>query len=88
VDAVPGTVTALVGVSGAGKTTLFRVAAGRLRPDGGQVRWEGTPLGRARLACLARRGLAFLPDHAWLSRGLTVGPHLAMAGRYREWPGR
>lgn len=81
VDAVPGTVTALVGVSGAGKTTLFRVLTGRLRPDGGQVRWEGAAVARARLARLARHGLAFLPDHAWLSRRLSAGQHLTMATR-------
>lgn len=81
VDAVPGSVTALVGVVGAGKTTLFRVLAGRLRPDRGQVRWDGVPLTRPSLAAMARVGLAFLPDHAWLSPRLTVGQHLAFAAR-------
>lgn len=86
VDALPGTVTALVGVSGAGKTTLFRVLTGRLQPDGGQVRWEGARVRRARLARLARRGLAFLPDHPWLSRRLSAAQHLALAARMRGGP--
>ncbi|RZJ01631.1 MAG: type I secretion system permease/ATPase [Brevundimonas sp.] len=35
---VPGEVVGLIGPSGAGKTTLARVAAGALQPDGGDVR--------------------------------------------------
>jgi simple sugar transport system ATP-binding protein len=34
----PGRVHALVGENGAGKSTLLRIAAGRLRPDAGEVR--------------------------------------------------
>lgn len=87
VDALPGAVTALVGVSGAGKTTLFRVLAGRLRPDRGQVRWDGERVRRPRLDALARRGLAYLPDHPWLAGRLTVRGHLELASRIAggEW---
>jgi ABC-type multidrug transport system ATPase subunit len=81
VDAEAGAVTALVGENGAGKTTLFRLLVGWLRPDRGHVRWAGERMTRAALPRLARRGLAFLPDHAWLSRRLTVGEHLAIAAR-------
>lgn len=81
VDAEAGAVTALVGVSGAGKTTLFRVLVGWLRPDRGHVQWAGVRMARPRLPQLARRGLAFLPDHSWLSRRLTVGEHVAVAAR-------
>jgi ATP-binding cassette, subfamily C, bacterial len=36
---------ALVGASGAGKTTLARIIAGSLEPTEGTVRWKGTPYG-------------------------------------------
>lgn len=36
----PGEAVALVGANGAGKTTLLRAAAGLVRPDHGQVRYE------------------------------------------------
>jgi branched-chain amino acid transport system ATP-binding protein len=80
VDAVPGTVTALVGRSGAGKTTLFEILTGRRRPDGGQVRWEGVAVPRPSLAGLARRGLWYHPDRPWLSRRSSMAELLALAG--------
>ena len=87
VDASGGTVTGLVGRIGAGKTTLLRVLVGRLRPDAGQVRWDGEHQRRPRLAALARRGLAYVPDHPWLTTRLTVRAHLELAGRTagRDW---
>lgn len=81
VDAEAGAVTALVGVSGAGKTTLLRVLAGRVRSDDGNVRCAGERVAPPRLPLLARRGLAYLPDHPWLSARLSVGEHLALAAR-------
>lgn len=41
-----GTFTCLVGPSGCGKTTLLRLLAGLLKPQQGQVFFEGTPLTR------------------------------------------
>lgn len=35
-----GEVVGLIGANGTGKTTLLRIAAGLVRPDGGTVRWS------------------------------------------------
>lgn len=85
VDAVAGTVTALVGVSGSGKTTLLEILAGRLRLHGGQVRWDGIRLPHPSHAALARLGLAYAPDHAWPSTRVPVRHQLALAARM--WDG-
>jgi ABC-type multidrug transport system ATPase subunit len=85
VDAVAGKVTALVGVSGSGKTTLLNILVGRLRPHGGQVRWAGARVARARHAHLARHGLVYAPDHDWLSTRVPVHRQLALAAR--QWGG-
>jgi ABC-type sugar transport system ATPase subunit len=37
-----GSVTALVGDNGAGKSSLIKTIAGLWRPDGGEIQWEGT----------------------------------------------
>jgi phosphonate transport system ATP-binding protein len=46
----PGERVALLGPSGAGKSTLLGVANGLIRPDAGQVRWNGAPPSRSRRA--------------------------------------
>jgi len=37
----PGTIVALIGPNGAGKTTLFNLVAGALRPDSGEIHFNG-----------------------------------------------
>lgn len=78
VDAVPGTVTALVGRTGAGKTTLFEMLVGRRRPERGQVRWDGRRVAPSH-AALARRGLCYLPDRPWFPTGFRVSATLDLA---------
>lgn len=43
-DVRPGEVHALVGENGAGKSTLMNILSGVVRPDGGEMLWEGRPV--------------------------------------------
>ena len=81
VDAVAGTVTALVGQSGAGKTTLLEILVGRRRPLDGQVRHAGVRVPHLSRAALARRGVVFVPDAPWLSTRVRVRRQLALVAR-------
>jgi len=55
------TITALIGPNGAGKTTLFNLIAGAQRPDRGQIRLDGRPIGGlpAHRVCAAGVGRTF-----------------------------
>ncbi len=53
--AEPGTVTAIVGRSGSGKSSLIRLLPRFYDPDGGEVLIDGTPLGRYRLVDLRQQ---------------------------------
>jgi len=79
--APPGTVTYLVGRNGCGKTTLLRIATGRLAAESGFVRFDGRTFLRPRLALLARLGVCFIPDRDLLSSAFTVRRQLEVAWR-------
>jgi len=70
--AIPrGSRNALLGTNGSGKTTLMQHAIGLLRPQGGQVCFDGAPVdySRAGLSTLRRQvGMVFQnPDHQLFS---------------------
>ena len=45
-----GQVTAILGANGCGKSTLFMTLLGLLKPQSGEVRWQGAPLGYGKQA--------------------------------------
>jgi len=53
-----GDAVGIVGPNGAGKTSLFGVITGDLRPDGGEVRFDGSPVTRLDPAIRCRLGIA------------------------------
>ena len=62
-DATPGTVVALVGSSGSGKSTIAGLAASFLEPDQGQVVVDGVDLRQVKLASYREQlGLVFQDD--------------------------
>ena len=58
----PGTVTALAGENGAGKSTMMKIASGQLRPDHGSVLIGGEPLAHADAHAAHRQGVAIVPQ--------------------------
>lgn len=66
-----GTVFALLGENGAGKTTAIRILLGLLRPDAGQSRVLGLSSGRQGLEI--RRKVGYVPERPTLYEWMTVG---------------
>ena len=52
-----GKITAFIGPNGAGKTTLLHIIAGALRPDEGEIRFQGEQIGGLPCHRIARLGI-------------------------------
>jgi phosphonate transport system ATP-binding protein len=86
-EVAPGEVVALVGASGAGKTTLFRCMTRLVEPDGGEIAVNGRRLHdatRAELAA-ARREIGLVFQQFNLIRRLTALQNV-LAGRLGHVP--
>lgn len=81
VRAAAGQITVVVGRNGVGKSTLLRVAVGRLRPEYGRVRLADRDVTGWSLARLARGGLFFLPARELLDPTIVLGAQLRAAGK-------
>ena len=67
-----GEIVGLLGPNGAGKTTTFYMIVGLVRPNAGQVLFDGTDVTRLPMYRRARNGIAYLPQEASVFRNLTV----------------
>lgn len=75
-----GEAHALVGENGAGKSTLMRILAGILRPDGGQVMWDGRTLELGSPRAALGHGIGMVYQEMLLFPNLSVSGNI-FAGR-------
>jgi ABC-type branched-subunit amino acid transport system ATPase component len=81
-DVQAGTITALIGPNGSGKTTAFNMITGYLKQDSGTVRFDGSTVERARPADLYRRGLSRTFQQARVFPELTAIENLVVAAGF------
>jgi branched-chain amino acid transport system ATP-binding protein len=74
----PGSVVALLGSNGAGKTTIARVCSGLIAPAKGQVRFDGQDLTGKRAYQFARAGIVHAPEGRSVFASLTVSENLEL----------
>jgi ABC-2 type transport system ATP-binding protein len=75
-SARPGRILGFLGPNGAGKTTAMRAAFGLVALDGGDVAWQGRPLGRPE-----RLRFGYMPEQRGLYPRMRIGEQLAWFGR-------
>ena len=68
----PGEIVGLLGPNGAGKTTSFNMIVGLVKPDEGEVVFEGKSIGNLPMHQRARRGIGYLTQEPSVFRKLTV----------------
>ncbi|HEX6458082.1 MAG TPA: ABC transporter ATP-binding protein [Thermoleophilaceae bacterium] len=74
-----GTITALIGPNGSGKTTAFNMITGYLRADSGEVAFAGRTVKRPDPTRLYRAGLTRTFQQARVFPGLTLIENLSVA---------
>jgi manganese/iron transport system ATP-binding protein len=78
-DLDPGTICALVGVNGSGKSTIFKAIMGLVQPSAGEVRLCGRPVAEA----LKRNIVAYVPQSEEVDWNFPVlVDDVVMMGRY------
>ena len=74
-----GEILSIVGANGAGKSTLLKCISGLLKPQSGEVSYDGEVLPRTANAVVAK-GIAMVPEGRWIFPNLTVEENLLMGG--------
>jgi lipopolysaccharide export system ATP-binding protein len=67
-----GEIVGLLGPNGAGKTTTFNIVVGLVKPDEGQVIFEGQKITKLPMHKRARLGIGYLTQEPSIFRKLTV----------------
>ncbi|HEX5548173.1 MAG TPA: ATP-binding cassette domain-containing protein, partial [Ktedonobacterales bacterium] len=75
-DVREGIIFGFVGPNGAGKTTTMRMILDLLRPDSGQITWDGAPA-----SAVPRREFGYLPEERGLYPRMEVQEQLLFLAR-------
>jgi branched-chain amino acid transport system ATP-binding protein len=79
----PGSITAVLGANGAGKTSLLRTITGLARASAGTVKLDGEDITALAVEDIVRRGLAHVPEGRGVIAELTVEENLRLGGLWR-----
>ncbi len=72
----PGEIHAVLGENGAGKSTLMKIIYGAVKPDAGQIRWNGQPVQVASPAAARALGISMVYQHFSLFEPLTAAENV------------
>jgi ABC-type sugar transport system ATPase subunit len=75
----PGEIQALLGENGAGKSTLMKIIYGLVRPDAGEIEWEGQRVNINSPQKARSLGINMVFQHFSLFETLTVTENIALA---------
>src|SRR5271165_4427875 len=75
---LPGEIHALLGENGAGKSTLVKTIYGVVKPDAGEIVWEGEQVDITDPNAARRLGIGMVFQHFSLFESLTVAENIAL----------
>ena len=78
-----GEIVSIIGANGAGKTSILNAVSGILSPDGGEILFEGEPIGGLPAHAVVARGIVQVPEGRLIFGTLSVEENLRVAAYQR-----
>ena len=85
-DLYPGEILAVIGDNGAGKSSLIKALSGAIRPDAGEIRFDGAPVQFTSTKDAQRAGIETVYQTLAMSPALSITDNMFM-GRELRRPG-
>ena len=79
-----GSIVALLGANGAGKSTILKTLSGLLKPTDGDIEFDGHRLNSLSPREIIRLGLAQVPEGRRIFKDLDIGENLRMGAYIRD----
>ena len=83
-DVEAGTIVALLGANGAGKSSMLKAVSGMIKAAAGEIEFEGARLNGASPRQIVCCGVAHVPEGRRIFKDLTVAENLLMGGYTRN----
>ena len=81
-----GSIVAIIGANGAGKSTILRTISGLHRPSSGSILFKGEDISDVLPHLIVKKGIAHVPEGRGIFAPLTVMENLDVAGSVRRNP--
>ncbi len=78
IDVAPGAITGLIGLNGAGKSTVMKTICGFLRPHAGTIEFEGADISAIAAHRVIDHGICYIPQESSLFPFMSVQDNLRL----------
>lgn len=78
IDVAPGTITGLIGLNGAGKSTIMKTICGFLHPHVGTVEFDGADITAIEAHSVIDQGICYIPQELSLFPSMSVQDNLRL----------
>jgi branched-chain amino acid transport system ATP-binding protein len=78
IDIAPGVITGLIGLNGAGKSTIMKTICGFLHPSAGTIELDGEDIGGLAPHTAIDRGICYIPQESSLFPHMSVEDNLRL----------
>jgi len=84
----PGSIVTLIGANGAGKSTTLRAVSGLVKPQSGEILYDGKAISGLPAHKIVQLGLSHVPEGRMVFANLTVHENLLMGAYLQRDPAR